>query len=290
MLVVGLLATIFWDAPALHPFKLLVVLIHEMWHGFTALIAGASLDRITLNWEESGETVVSGLHSGGGFFISVCAGYLGSAFTGGALLNRGLHGRFERVTLLAFASLLLYMSFLFTDIGSVAFFTGSLWALLLFLPLFSRIAARYCLVLLGTLFVWYCFYDMFDFTRDILKTDAGILANYLRDGSPALADSLSARSLALIVSVLWCFIILTVIALLAYPALRPLPSQVPPAPPPPVELIDEFPGELSEEVQDWFLRHGLGPDGQQLPQELFELKSAPPPKDMARPAAPEAIL
>ena len=112
--ITGLLATLLWNYSFLYPLKLLIVLVHEMWHGMAALVAGANLDEIVINLHESGETRVSGLYSQSGFILSVSAGYIGSTLTGALLVNRGLMGSLERVTLLTLAFILSYMSILFT--------------------------------------------------------------------------------------------------------------------------------------------------------------------------------
>ena len=158
----GVGITLFWEW--ILPVKLLVVLVHEIWHGAAALLSGAVLDQIDVNLAESGETLVSGLYSTSGFVFSVSAGYLGTALVGGLLLARGLVGEWERVAVFAFGGLLLYMSYLFANIGSVAFYAGIGWGVgWILLGLLGRLSARLTLLVFGTIFLWYCFYDLFDF-------------------------------------------------------------------------------------------------------------------------------
>ncbi len=270
---IGLFATLFWDTGILKPLKLLLVLIHEMWHGLAAMVSGAVLDKIILHAGESGETMVSHLNSKTGFLFTVSAGYIGSAITGALLLNRGLQASFERLTLLTFAGLLLYMSFLFTDVGKLAFYTGVGWSIVLMPFAFSRRLARFALILMGTIFVWYCFYDMFDFTRDVRTTDAGILATYLSKQG-ILKSSPDSTIVAYTISVIWCIAVVACIALFLRPVFMRRPS--PPPPPeaePASDIPEEFPGELTPQVQEWFLNRGLGPDGQPLPEELLALRA-----------------
>jgi len=264
----GLLATLLWDSPLLTPLKWITVLVHEMWHGGASMLAGAHLDRIVLHASESGETFVTGLTSATGFAIAVSSGYLGSTATGALLLNRGLSGRFERLTLFIFASVLFYMSFLFTEPGSLAYFTGMGWAALLILMAPLRTTARYTLIIIGTLFVWYCLYDMFDFARDIRKTDAGILAAYLEKTGRVSGGSET-----------WiCFIWLTSMLVLLFfilkPVLRKAPS--PPAPVPVFEPNPQFPGAITPEVQEWFLMNGFDPEGRPLDPAGMELRETGP--------------
>ena len=257
----------------------MIVLVHEMWHGLTTLLFGAGLEEIIITWGESGETVVNNLEGSVAFLMAVSAGYLGSTLTGAILLNRGLSGKYERLTLLVFAGLVLYISLLFTRVGELAFGVGMAWSLVLFIPaLASRFLSRIVLIVLGTLFVWYCLFDMFDFTRDIRQTDAGILAIYaagqgwVENKAPG---DLSALSYS--VSIIWCLTMLLILYMNLKPVFRrPAPPATAAEAEPELEPgPQEFPGEVTPEIQDWFLSQGLGPDGQPLPPELLELQNNP---------------
>lgn len=272
----GLVITLLWEW--ILPLKLLVVLVHEIWHGVAALLSGAVLDQIDVNLAESGETLVSGLHTTSGFVFSVSAGYIGTAMVGAMLLARGLRGEWERTALAIFAGLLLYMSYLFANPASVAFYAGIGWSLgLLVLAMLGALPARLALLVLGTVFVWYCFFDLFDFTRDIERTDAGILARYiLANDWPGFADS-DPISLASGVSIIWCFLMFGMLAIFLGPVLREMTAStpVPPAPPAEDELAGfadgmAYPGEPTPEVQEWLLANGFGLDGRPLPPELLE--------------------
>lgn len=277
----GLLATLFWQHEWLLPVKLLSVLIHESWHGITALLSGALLDRIQIDFSESGETLVSGLRFAPGFVLSVSAGYPGSALTGAILLARGLVGRWERVTLGAFSASLLYMSYLFTEPGSLAFYTGFGWAVGLgLLGLLGRVSARLALLVFGTILVWYAFFDLFDFARDVRRTDAGILAAYALANDWPFTRDLSPVALANSISILWSLTMIVLTALILRPVFMELIAPAPAPPPPPADpLPPPFPGEVTPEVQEWLLRHGFGLDGRPLPPELLEPGLVAPPID-----------
>lgn len=274
-------ATVFWNEPLLLPLKLLVVLVHEIWHGLAALLSGASIEEIILNHKEAGETLVSNLTGGSGFLFTVSAGYLGSAVSGALLLNRGLAGRYERLSLLAFSGLLFYMCFLFTRPAGTAFFVGLGWSFLLFFgALLGRVVSRYLLIALGAVFIWYCFFDMFDFTRNMAGTDAGILAEYMKThawfGLGATSDSLAVGT---VISITWCILMALAIYRSVSPFIRPTPAapepESAPAEPPP----EEFPGEVTPEIEIWLLKNGLGSDGKPLPQEILDLRNSLPAKN-----------
>lgn len=201
--------TVLWDSPMILPFKLLVVLIHEMWHGLASLVFGARVERIVLHPGETGETLVTGLRGGWAVALSVSAGYLGSALTGGILLRRGLVESFERTALAVFAGVALYMTALYCAPGSLAFTTGIGWALgLLFACALGERYARVAVLIVGTMFLWYSFFDLFDFTRDVKRTDAGILARFLKSRTDL---SLGVAGFSTAISLVWTGMILAML-------------------------------------------------------------------------------
>lgn len=211
--------TFFWDAVFLRPVKLLVVLVHEMWHALSALAFGLQLDQIKLTWNESGETLVSGDISTTAFIVIVLAGYPGTALTGSFLLRRGLIADYERTGAGVFALILLYMTYLFTNVTDPGFLTGAGWAIAIGLSAMHTTAARISLTATGVIFIFYSLFDLFDFTRNLLATDAGILAHYLVNNGYSTS---SVTALAGTVSV---FLSLTIIVLL-YAVLKPAVSHV----------------------------------------------------------------
>jgi hypothetical protein len=251
-----------WDSMLIKPARLLVVLVHEFWHGLAAMAGGVRLDTIRIHPDESGETLVTGHLSFLAFTVSVSAGYIGTAWTGAMLLRSALLRSCERTTLGIFALILFYMSYLFTEPGSSAYLTGlfaSLFALaFLFL---GRDASGNGLVVLGSLFVIYSLFDLYDF-RQPQATDAAILVRYLESRGIEGADSLMKP-----ISVLWsiCIILLVAITLRSaalhahQPAEEPhpaedavtpdvaLPAQAASAPPPEQTAISE--GDELDEIR-----------------------------------------
>ncbi len=87
-LMVGIIAasTFWWDTAALLPFKLLAVMGHETGHAVASLIAGGSVEKVTLSPDQSGACLSSIPE---GFFAKALvysAGYVGSAIISVLLL------------------------------------------------------------------------------------------------------------------------------------------------------------------------------------------------------------
>ena len=255
--IVSLGATLLWDTELLLPLKLLVVLIHEIWHGMVAIIGGGVLEEIHIDLSESGETVVAGLHSETLFFLTVSAGYIGSALTGGFLVRQGLQGNNERITLLFLSIFLAYMAYLFTSWTSTAFYVGFSWAAAFALcTLGGRVLSRYFILFIGSLFVWYGLYDLLDFTWEADKTDAGILALHMVQNDWWLVAGLDLNTLTMYISLLWSLMVMGILVFFLAPALQVTPtvatvgeSNIP---------MEEVPGE----VQEWLFSKGLQWDGE----------------------------
>ena len=54
--LLALVALIFalWSTPVMVPLKIIVVLLHELSHGFAAVLTGGSIEQITISPEQGG--------------------------------------------------------------------------------------------------------------------------------------------------------------------------------------------------------------------------------------------
>lgn len=85
--VVGLACLVLWRSPVLLPLRLLVTLVHEAGHALVALLAGASVQSVTINAHEGGLTSFSLSDPGTLRLVAIgSAGYVGTAVVGGLLL------------------------------------------------------------------------------------------------------------------------------------------------------------------------------------------------------------
>ena len=86
----------FWDAPALLPLKLLVVMMHETGHAVATWIVGGKVQRVVLASDQSGSCLSALPPSALRTIVVYSAGYLGSAVAGAGLLIAAFHDRFAR--------------------------------------------------------------------------------------------------------------------------------------------------------------------------------------------------
>ncbi len=173
----------FWNTPLILPFRLFVVLVHEIFHAGTALITGGQVLEMRTNLNESGHTLAQG-----GFFPLICsAGYVGSALLGALLIYTGTLPQAQRLLLLLIGLVCMGMTMWFTPVGGVDFYLGIFAGLILAaLAIKSQRAAVAAATWIG---VMLCLYSIYDFYTDLWHyaelTDAGILARYW--GVPMLA-------------------------------------------------------------------------------------------------------
>ena len=170
------LALAFWDTLLIKPFRLFVVLVHEVCHAGAALATGGEVIEMRTNWDESGHTLTEG-----GFFPLISsAGYVGSALAGALLIYTGLWPALQRLALALVGAACAAMTLRYTPPGGVDFYLGIFGGLVLVaLALKSRRAARAGAVWMG---IMLCLYSLHDFSTDLWlhpeMADAGILARY----------------------------------------------------------------------------------------------------------------
>lgn len=172
----AIVALAFWDTPYVKPFKVFVVLIHEMCHAAATLVTGGEVVEVRVNWDESGHA-----RSRGGIFpIIASAGYVGSAFLGAFFIYVSLWPLMQRILLAVTGCLAIAMAVSYIPPGSIDFLFGVASG---FLLLASAVVlpgvARWVATGVG---VMLCLYSLHDFRTDLWqyteRTDAGILARH----------------------------------------------------------------------------------------------------------------
>lgn len=147
-----------WDTPVVYPLKVFVVFLHEISHGFAAVVTGGSIQRIELSPRLGGVCHCPG----GNAFLTLSAGYLGSLAWGAGLLETA-HRAGSRTHLVVklLGGLVLVLSLLFVR-GFFGILFGVLFggALVLASTRLSVSANRSLLIVLGLTSALYAILDI----------------------------------------------------------------------------------------------------------------------------------
>ena len=172
-----------WDTPAVKPFRVFMVMVHEMGHAAAAIITGGEVTEIRVLWNESGHA-----NSRGGWVWAISsAGYVGSALLGAFLIFTSSWLFLQRLLLAGIGCVTIWMTIQYTPTMDTDFIFGIASGLVLLVavvgfPKYARWVASWLGVML-------CRYSLYDFRTDLWmhteQTDAGILARYW--GVPLLA-------------------------------------------------------------------------------------------------------
>ncbi len=179
----AIVALALWESPLIMPFRLFVVMVHEVCHAGAALLTGGEVLEMRTNPNESGHTLAQG-----GFFpLITAAGYVGSALLGTLLIYTGILPQAQRLLLLLVGAVCMGMTMGYTPVGGMDFYLGIFSGLILVaMAIKSQRAAVAAATWIGMML---CLYSLYDFYTDLWLhaelTDAGILAHYW--GVPQLA-------------------------------------------------------------------------------------------------------
>ena len=182
-LLCTVIAVALWDTSFIYPFRLFMVVVHEVCHAAAAMATGGEVLEMKTQWDESGHT----LTRGGLFPIISAAGYVGSAVLGALLIYTGKFPRPQRLVLAIIGTATMGMTMWYTPLGGMDSYLGIFGGLLLLcMAIKSQRASRAAATWLG---IMLCLYSLHDFRTDLWlypeMTDAGILARNW--GLPILA-------------------------------------------------------------------------------------------------------
>jgi hypothetical protein len=175
-LLLAVLALVLWDTPAVKPFRVFVVWVHEMGHASAALATGGEVSELRVRWDESGHV----LSRGGIFPLISSAGYVGAACLGAFLIYAGRWRGVQRGLLGLIGATQIGMAVMFTPVWGLDFYFGvGCGLLLVFIAVKFGRSAHIMATWIGVVL---CLYSLEDFRTDLWlhteKTDAGILARY----------------------------------------------------------------------------------------------------------------
>jgi hypothetical protein len=166
-----------WTTPVVYPFKIFVVLLHEISHAFAALMTGGVVERIMLSPDQGGVTLVRG----GNAFIILSAGYLGSLAWGLAMLEASrARPKRVRTALVALTTIVLVTGLVYVRNLFGFVFTILFGAALLFIA--RRLPTSAQALTLTALGLTSALYAVLDIRSDVLQrpglpSDAAALAD-----------------------------------------------------------------------------------------------------------------
>jgi hypothetical protein len=171
-LIIAGVSVSFWLTPALYPFKIFVVFVHETGHALaTVITAGRVVAMVVTPWE-SGYVQ----HVGGNPLLIASAGYIGSAVFGGVMLF--LSGRRQWTTPIFVILALLFGVITIWFVRNVFGIVFGLGTAAVFAVLAWRRfpGTHYIIDALAVMSSLYAVYDLSDFLLLGARTDAVILA------------------------------------------------------------------------------------------------------------------
>lgn len=109
LIIIFIVILIFWNTIFVYPLKIFVVLLHEIGHGFAAIITGGKMLKIELSPRQGGVC-----WSSGGFRpLVLMSGYLGSMFLGGIILVTASRTKFDKMISIIIGGIILVITLFF---------------------------------------------------------------------------------------------------------------------------------------------------------------------------------
>ena len=102
---IAVLVLVLWDSFVVFPFRIFVVLLHEISHGLAAVASGGAIESIELSFDEGGVCNTRG----GSAFLILNAGYLGSLIWGATFLVLGERRKRSRTMIAAIGDCLAHL-------------------------------------------------------------------------------------------------------------------------------------------------------------------------------------
>jgi len=196
---------LFWNTVLVKPFRVLVVLLHEIFHALAAVITGGGVHAVEVISHRTGLTSLYGGIPG----VVFSAGYMGTALFGSLLIAASYHYPAKRSLFLGMGTLILVNTLVFvrTPFGWAYGLVAGFFLVTLFFKEFWFSA--YITDFIGLLCIVDVFYDI-----------SGFFINYSRNDA-AILSSLSGLSYYLILS-MWTIAIVVLISSAVYITLRNL--------------------------------------------------------------------
>ena len=160
-------ALVLWDTFVVYPFRLFVVLLHEISHGLAAVLTGGAIEAIGLSFDEGGVCRTRG----GWPFLILNAGYLGSLLWGALFLVLGERRTRARSVIAAIGAFTVVVTLLY--VRSLFGFGYGLAAGFALVAVASRLRPAVSEVLLAAIGATSALYAVWDVASDVLLRHSG---------------------------------------------------------------------------------------------------------------------
>lgn len=172
---IAMAAYLLWETPLLFPLRMFVVFLHELSHGLAAVATGGSIVSIELSSDEGGLCTTLG----GSSFVTLSAGYLGSAAWGAGLLVAGSRTRHDRELCALLGGILLLITVVY--VRTIFGFVYGLATAVLLVAIPWKLRPSASDLTLRVIGVVSCLYAIYDIASDLLlrsvpSSDASALA------------------------------------------------------------------------------------------------------------------
>lgn len=178
VLILMVIATLFlWNTPVIFPFKIFVVLLHELSHGLAAVLTGGRIVSIELSANQGGLCTTQG----GWPFVVLSAGYLGSMLWGGLILLAAARTKLDKFLSMFIGVAVITITFLLIR-SSFGFVFGLVFGAALFAigKFMSEKVNDFLLRYIGLTSMLYAVFDIKDdlITRTVAESDASVIAQH----------------------------------------------------------------------------------------------------------------
>ncbi len=176
LLFLAILVVLLWNSFLVYPIKMLVIILHEISHAISAIIANYGVKSIEITNDLGGQTLIRGENN---FFVAF-AGYFGSIVWGVLLFISAYNLKYLRIySVFLGVIILLFTANLFK--GETTIFFGLIFSILFFLLPFLKYetAIRYIYKFIGVTSILYILVDVKEdlLTLQLRQTDAQLLAD-----------------------------------------------------------------------------------------------------------------
>ncbi len=200
LLVMFLIAVVFWNTILIYPIKVFVVILHEFSHGLAAIVSGGSIERIEINQRIGGVCYTRIPPTFWARFIVASAGYLGSIFWGGLILIIASRTKYDNILGMLIGGFLILLSVLYIRTMFGFLFTAGFGVALILIAYFAQNVVTD--VLMKFLGMTSCLYVIIDIKEDLIDRTA------IGSDADAIAQLLGIQSLSVPVGIFWIILAL----------------------------------------------------------------------------------